>query len=223
MKDLLNDEYNELINNIMIFAQPVEELRKCLSFYTKPQLSDIAIRYGITNTREKKAVVISTLADAILELLSNDLKYENLDEVKRLYTFCTNKVKTDDIETIANMLKYRYKGWMYLFATKGKKEFNIVVPDEIRVHLGELLEDEEKMNVISKHQEMLKYLKGLNNLYGVYEREQFLTVWNKYHEKALDFSELEDFLDEAQERLGFFFREGKYLICLLYTSDAADE
>lgn len=212
MKDLINDEYSKLRKEIMIFAQPVEEIRTCLSFYTKPQLSDIAIRYGITNTRAKKAVVIDTLADAIVELLCNDLKYENLDEVKRLYTFCTNKVKTDDIDTIDNMLKYRYKGWMYLFTTKGKKEFNIVVPDEIRVRLAELLEDKEKMNVVAKHQEILKYLKALNNLYGVFERDQFLAVWNKYHEEALNVSELEDFLAEAQDRIGFFFREGEYLI-----------
>ncbi|PRR82010.1 YecA family protein [Clostridium vincentii] len=212
MKDLINDEYTKLRKEIMIFAQPVEEIRLCLSFYTKPQLSDIAIRYGITNTRAKKAIVIDTLADAIVELLCNDLKYENIDEIKRLYTFCTNKVKTDDIDTVTDMLKYRYKGWMYLFTTKGKKEFNIVVPDEIRVHLAELLEDEEKMNVNAKYQEMLKYSKSLNNLYGVYQREQFLTVWNKYHEEALNVSELEDFLVEAQDRLGFFFTEGEYLI-----------
>jgi hypothetical protein len=46
----------------------------------------------------------------------------------------------------------------------------------------------------------------------VYDIEQFVRVWNKYHNEKLEYSQASKYLNNLKDQFDFFWKDGKYII-----------
>jgi hypothetical protein len=60
----------------------------------------------------------------------------------------------------------------------------------------EIIADENFQTVNSKNSELRYYAAALLELYGAYENEQYVTVWNQHHRDKITYEEAEAFLSD---------------------------
>ncbi|BCN29427.1 SEC-C metal-binding domain-containing protein [Anaeromicropila herbilytica] len=213
MQAALNEEQQKLMKEILINGMPSGDLKECLGFYTKQKLADIAVRYGLTKLMsKKKEEIIDIISERILETLSEEIMYEDTSELEKLMDVCSDKETDTELKTITSLLRYRYQGWVYLFNIKNEDSICVVVPEQIKKYMVEFLSDKDKVIETNKNQEMLGFLMALNNMYGIYEIDQYLTVWNKYHEEQLSYDAFVEFFDKVKERYSFCWMDDNYII-----------
>ena len=101
---------------------------------------------------------------------------------------------------------FHSNGFVYLFSNDDK--YYLALPDELAEIYREVTAEENFAVVNANNLELSTYANALLNLYGAYEIEQFVNVWNHHHKNKITYTEAETFLsDMAYFHSDYYFDE----------------
>ena len=212
----MSDNYDDIILNDLkalrmkysIKKLPSYNLRECLSFYTKQGLVDIAYEHGEYISMSKvKGHIIDIVEELLISNIENDSLYFTISERDMLAKFIENGGLADNnIENSLNLKSLGYIFWFY-----HDSNFYAVCPNEIADRFMTSYES-NNANIVKRNNRILNYINALQHIYGVFEIEQLLVVWNKYNKDKLDIIEAYDFLDIVGRRQNYFWWDPPYII-----------
>lgn len=167
--------------DLSIKKEPVDTLTECLNYYTKAKLFELG-------EEQEESVSIHQLKDEMIELIEEILlknveedKLELTDDEKKAIEQVIKGEETDKIN-IEDTKSFRRLGYIFWFYNK--KEFNLVCPKEIA---EKYMNTKEEVPALSKiENKILDYADALKNIYGVFELDQLVKVWNEHNEDKLD-------------------------------------
>ena len=87
--------------------------------------------------------------------------------------------------------------YVYLFVSDGKSY--IVLPDELGEIFREVMSDKDFKTLNARNLELNDYAVALLSLYGAYDIDHFIEVWNLHHKEKIDFNEAVEFLNNRME------------------------
>jgi hypothetical protein len=100
----------------------------------------------------------------------------------------------------------RWNDYVYLFSWEDS--YSLVFPVELIQIFREVTAEESFATVNARNLELYVYTKALLELYGTYEIEHFVYVWNHHHKDKITYKEAEDFLvNRAYYRSDYYFDE----------------
>lgn len=186
---------------------PVSTLRECLNFYTKDKLFDLAKEHeDYISKANKKAEMIELFEEILFKNIEKDSQYITNEE-KDIIAKIIKGERISGLE-MEKTRSFKDLGYIYWFYHKG--EIQIVCPSEIGNRYMATYEDNEE--IVKINNKILDYANALQHIYGIYEVEQFLVVWNRYNKEKLD----KEYLDEFMNRLGkgqsYFWLNGPYIV-----------
>lgn len=198
---------------------PSYKLRKCLSFYTKQQLVDIAFEHGEYISMSKiKSTIIDILEGLLISKIENDSLYFKISEREMIARFIQDGgMADDDLEQTITLRGLGYIYWFY-----HDNHFYAVCPDEIASGFMASYEGDNEYT-INRNNKISDYINALQHIYGVFEIEQLLIVWNKYNKDKLDILEAYDFLNIVGRRQNYFWWDPPYIISDYFMHDGEYE
>ncbi|MCL2488761.1 MAG: hypothetical protein FWE80_08770 [Oscillospiraceae bacterium] len=99
---------------------------------------------------------------------------------------------------------FAHNDFLYLFLWD--EQYYLVLPEELIKIYHEVIAEESFAAVNARNLEMTDYAAALLNLYGAYEIEWFVTVWNHHHKDKITEEQAEKFLsDRACFHADFYF------------------
>ncbi len=219
LDDIILDELRPIRMKYSIKKKPSYKLRDCLSFYTKQQLVDIAYEHGEYISMSKlKNHIIDIVEEILISRIESDSLYFTMSERDMLAKFIEDGGVADN--NIERSFKLRALG--YLFWFYHNSHFYAVCPDEIADGFMTSYESNNEYT-IKRNNRILDYIISLQHLYGVFEIEQLLLVWNKYNKDKLDISEAYEFLDAVGRRQNYFWWDPPYIVADYFMHDGEYE
>jgi hypothetical protein len=219
LEDEILEDLEPIRMKYSIKRAPSYNLRECLSFYTKQQLVDIAYEHGeyISMSKVKNAI-IDILEEILISRIESDSLYFTISERDMLARFIEDGGLADNnLEKSISLKRLGYIYWFY-----NDNHFYAVCPDEIADRFMISYESNNE-NIIMRNNKMFDYINALQHLYGVFEIEQLLTVWNKYNKDKLDEQEALEFLNIVGRRQNYFWWDSPYIIADYFMHDGEYE
>ena len=212
----MSDNFDDIILNDLkpirlkysIKEKPSYKLRDCLSFYTKQQLVDIASEHGeyISMSKLKKHI-IDILEEMLISRIESDSLYFTILERDMLAKFIEDGgVADNNIERTIKLKALGYIFWFY-----HNDHFYAICPNEIADGFMRSYESNNK-DTIKRNNRILDYINALQHIYGVFEIDQLLVVWNRYNKDELDIFEAIEFLNVVGRRQNYFWWDPPYIV-----------
>ena len=197
------------IESIAVEYVPAYKLAECLSLKYK-------------NTEEKETA--PERADEVTEEFKQHIYFFDEEQIKFMSDFIEKTqtggliVENDKID-LAGLFPYDY-----FFAYLHDDKLYLVLPDELRDIYIETIAEDNFESIRKLNREMLKYAVALTNLYGAYEIEQFVTVWNQHHKDKIDYYAAEKFLNKSSDYTLEYLQEDDYVFSdSLYSDEETDD
>lgn len=204
----LREELKKVNIEFSIKKAPKFTLTECLNFYTKDNLFALANEHkSYIAKAKKKAEMIELLEEILLNNIEKDSLYITeaqrktiADVIKKVNL---NEINMEDTRSFKNL------GYIYWFYHNN--EIQIVCPDEIaEKYMNSYEKDNEE--IIKMNNDLSNYARALQHIYGVFEAEQLVKVWNKYNKEKIDEEFVFDFMDVIGRRQNYFWWDYPYII-----------
>lgn len=221
--NILEDEILEDLKPIRmkysIKKAPSYKLRECLSYYTKQQLVDIAFEHGEYISMSKvKSAIIDSIEEILISRIEKDSLFFTMPERDMLAKFIEDGGLADNnLEKSISLKSLGYIFWFY-----NDNHFYAVCPDEIASGFMKSYEGNDEYTV-NRNNKMMDYIIALQHIYGVFEIEQLLVVWNKHNKDKLDILEGYEFLNTVGRRQNYFWWDPPYIISDYFMHDGEYE
>ena len=210
-----------LLQKYSIVSAPQTKLKKCLVASKTKMLESIArdndvyLQHGLTKAR---------IADAIMPVILNkfkrDMEYITISELKFLHKMNSeNQFKVDDLIYNEYAIFVNY-GYVYIY--NYEKHLYPVLPDEIKEMLPSVLTDKFKQ-IILFNQKLFTYIRALLNLYGVFDIQQLMEVWNLYSNEKISNKNIERFFKNIKYYQKYDFTFYKGVLISTYFNDENEE
>ena len=111
--------------------------------------------------------------------------------------------------------------FVYLFENNG--DYYLVLPVELKDIFREITNDEGFSNVNGKNLELMFYATALLELYGAYEIQHFVVVWNHHHKDKITYKEAETLLSDLAYFESDYYFEEDYVVHDCLAIDEFDE
>lgn len=109
-------------------------------------------------------------------------------------------------------------GFVYLFSWEGSDY--LVLPDELAEIYNKVLSEAGFAVKSKRNQEICAYANALLNLYGAYETDRMVEVWNHHHREKITYREAEKVLsDLAYFHSDFYFADNYIVHDCLFDDD----
>lgn len=212
--------FNEMWDRLALKKRPVYSLRGCLESYGERMLQHLEQTFSIEGSKEEaRGERIKRLDSAIRK----DMKQQLLYLTKRQAYFlleCTQKPYINNLseafgfETVFSLVDV---GWVYWFVMG--EETCFVLPAELKKIVEDIFFEGDTFFEQQKYYELSEYIEAFVHLYGTFELEHLLDVWNQHHpEDLFMLGELEKYVRGASERQPVFVSKG----VLIYSADVFD-
>lgn len=99
----------------------------------------------------------------------------------------------------------------YLSVFLHEDKLYLGLPDELRDIYTEAIAEENFEVTRVNNREMIKYATALINLYGIYEIQQFVSVWNQHHKEKINHDEAKSFLNASSDFAADYFADHNYV------------
>ncbi|MCL2672594.1 MAG: hypothetical protein FWF10_11265 [Clostridiales bacterium] len=110
---------------------------------------------------------------------------------------------------------------VYLFCTNG--DYFLVLPDELRKIFREVTEAAGFAAENARKRELSEYAAALANLYGVYDVDQFLLVWNRHHREKITEEEAISFLEDREQFYSDFYFMEDFIVHMGIDEEEAED
>ena len=208
---------DEMVLFESIKGEPKTGLMECLLYYKKDRLIAIAEEHKLAvNSKSTKNRIADELEPLILKNFKKDLEYlqqhqiDFLFKVKGTFPAEMDALKYGDYKTLVSL------GYVYLF--NFNEHIYPVIPNELSTMLSEAFAKELKLKSVH-NQKLLSYAIALVNLYGVYEIEQFVNVWNTHNKEKITILEANEFIDVMGKRQGYFWQDDNFIVSNYFEND----
>ncbi|MBU5225940.1 SEC-C domain-containing protein [Clostridium senegalense] len=177
-------------------------LKECLSDLTKNNLTDLAGIYEIVGRHKmKKDMLVDALCSKIQDanILQEDLVSVDDNGMKLLQELRDEKYIECTTMPVENYVFLYNIGMAFTYISENK--VYIVMPNEIKdvvkkINFKELDVKQER------YRNVQEYLLAFSNLYGIFEIEFFMNIFNDNNDEKLDEKEFLDILDKFAGSLG---------------------
>ncbi|MHB1151572.1 MAG: hypothetical protein ACYCWE_00435 [Eubacteriales bacterium] len=112
-------------------------------------------------------------------------------------------------------------GFVYLFSWEGNDY--LVLPDELAEVYHKVLSEADFTVKSKRNQEICAYANALLNLYGAYETEWLVKVWNHHHREKVTNREAEKVLSDLADFHADFYFEEDYIVHECLFEDEFDQ
>ena len=117
-------------------------------------------------------------------------------------------ITTDEAKELAVVADYGY-----LYVNKTEKEgFYPVLPNEIAALFNQLAADKSYQEKLEHNQKLFDIVLALVHLYGVYDVDQLIAVWNRHQSDVLTKEAAMDYLEKVGIRQPYFYFNGSLVI-----------
>lgn len=213
--------YSEIWGTYALKKKPVYLLKKCLESYNERTRTAISHTIKIEGKRERESqeAWIDRLAVAVQQDMKQQLAYLTDKQADFLLSGVENTdtspiADIDDLVTALSLLKV---GWGYWFFSN--EEIHFVIPEELKKIVREAIVEGNFFLQQQKYPALSEYIEALVNLYGAFEINHLLAVWNQHHpEELLTLLQLTEFITGINEHQFVFENEGN----LIYAAGAID-
>lgn len=201
-------QLKEVMIKESIKKQPFSTLKECLRCYTKAKLTNIAKLHGIhLKQSQRKDEMIGIVEGTLIENISKDSF--NMTSLERELLACLSSQDQIEENRLEEIKILKSLGYVYLFYYK--KKFYTILPGELSDKFLESYHKKDE-NTIEENDEMYTYIKALVQLYGVYEVNQLIVVWNRYHREKLNKKKVYEYLDREIDEQKDFYWNFPYII-----------
>ena len=179
------DTTEEMFDYVRIEAPPVYSLEECIAATKKqhPHIED-----------ENDEDYIDSAED-LIKGFRTSVYLANEKELAFLQTAAElTKAKSpwkDDVRHYPFRV-FGFNHFVFLF--QYEDELHLVLPEELIEEYQKIIAEESFAETNSRNNELFTYAAALSNLYGIYEIEQFVAVWNRHHKDKITEDEAETFL-----------------------------
>jgi hypothetical protein len=204
----IKEQLRKINMDFSIKKAPKYRLKECLNFYTKDKIFDLANEHReYISKSKKKAEMVDLLEEILLKNLENDSSYITLSERETI----AKVIKKEDINEI-NMEKTKnFKELGYIYWFYHNNDIQIVCPNEIADRYMIAYEKDNKER-IKMNNDLSDYTRALQRIYGVFEANQLVTVWNKYNKEKLNEEFIFEFMDIIGRRQNYLWWHSPYII-----------
>ncbi|NEU04474.1 SEC-C metal-binding domain-containing protein [Clostridium senegalense] len=177
-------------------------LKECLSDLTKNNLTDLAGIYEIVGRHKmKKDMLVDELCSKIQDanILQEDLVPVDVHGMKLLQELRNEKYIECTTMPVENYIFLYNIGMAFTYISENK--VYIVMPTEIK-HLIEKINFEKLAVKQERYRNVQEYLLAFSNLYGIFEIEFFMNIFNDNNDEKLDEEEFLDILGKFAGNVG---------------------
>ena len=198
----------------VIKGPPVYSLSNCLQAYSESMLYSLEEKLEVEKPKseESKGERLERLDSAIQQ----DMKQQLLYLTKRQAYFlveCAQKSYIDilsdayGMETVFSLIDV---GWIYCFVTGDDACF--VLPEELKKIVENTFFEGDTFLKQQKYYELSEYIEAFVHLYGAFEMDHLLDVWNQhYSDDSLTLEQLENYVRKVNGRQVVFESEGEFI------------
>ena len=111
----------------------------------------------------------------------------------------------------------------FMFVFHHENELHLVLPMELIVEYRKIIAAESFGQINTRNRDLYAYATALTNLYGAYEIEQFVEVWNRHHKDKITLKEAETFLSDRAVFNSDYYLEDGYVVHDCLFADDFDE
>jgi hypothetical protein len=196
-------------------------LIECLELFSLNKMRDIAEYYGITGiSKAKKLELIPLLFETITKNFLDSYIYFTPYQEEGFNNIIEKNI-VEDVEIFCSIyyLLY-YSGIAYYFYNNDK--LYITIPTEI-IEIYNNANLNELNKIKEKNQGIFKYMMALCNIYGIYDSEQFIKIFNMYHKEKMTEKEFVRYAEIMNTKQSYFSIDSEdYNNCLVFVGDDED-
>ena len=208
------DTIKEMFDYVWIEAPPVYSLEECIAATKKqhPNVDD-----------ENDEDYIESAED-LIEHFRTSLYLSNEKELAFLQTAAELTESRLPWKDNVRHYPFRVFGFNHLvFLFLHEDELHLVLPTELIAEYHKIIAEENFAEINARNNELFTYATALVNLYGTYEIEQFVAVWNRHRKDKITAKEAEIFLINRAYFNSDYYLEDGFVVHDCLSSDDFDE
>lgn len=207
------DEIKESFQDRIIYGEPVYSLAECVS----AQNTDDEDTDGDSENHSNPVEEIKERFRTGLYLCDPS----QLDFLRFAAELSEKKAAWEDNIAYQPFRVFFFNDFVYLFSHEDK--YYLVLPEELAAMYREAALSKGFAAANAYMLELSDYAAALLQLYGAYEREQFVTVWNHHHKNKITINEAEEFLSNRAYFDSDFYFIGDFVVHDCLFDDDFDE
>ncbi|MDF2821113.1 MAG: hypothetical protein K0R15_1554 [Clostridiales bacterium] len=215
MEEKLKKELRNIRIQLSIKKKPLYSLKECLACYSKEKLIDIAYIHGIYQAYlQKKADIIRLLEEKLISNITNDSLFMSDLEREALAQIAIDACNETCIDT---SIALQNIGYVYLFYNNDC--FYPVLPVEIAEIFMTLYNEESNKEVVKRNNDIFRFSKALTEIYGVYEVDQLILIWNKYNGTKLEMTEAYEHMNTMSRLQMLYWWDEPYVVSAYFEDE----
>ena len=192
-EELTQEMQDELYGHIIVLHKPVFYFTECLTTYSKEDMIALADDLNYKVRRSKTKTVIAEDFFKKLSLRSqHQLSYQPKENLHLLKELMNGPKEIDFLPfsrknpELFDLLHFR---WVFLFYYEDT--YTLVLPKETKEMLKSFIDDSDFKEDHKRKSLLRGYVEAFMNLYGAFETDFFLKVWNQHNKQyPLDLTEV---------------------------------
>ena len=208
------DRTYDLFEDHILQGEPVYTLAECLA--AKQKVKEAKYPDDETTAQDPSE---------IRELFRKTLSYcdeRALALIRHAEELSKQKAGTT-LEAINYYPFWLFHNWAFIYLFENDGSFYLVLPEELAAIYHEVIADEDFAPANARNLELISYATALAELYGIFEIDQFIAVWNHHHKEKITPMDAVDFLIFYQEFGADFFLDKGFAIHDSLNDDEFDD
>ncbi|WP_035053410.1 SEC-C metal-binding domain-containing protein [Carnobacterium pleistocenium] len=184
-EELTQEIRDDLYDLVLILHKPVFSFTECLTTYSKEDMIALAndLRYKVRRSKTK-TVIAEDFFKELLFKSQHQLSFQPKENVHLLKELMNGPKKIDFLPfTRKNpeLFDLLYFRWVFLFYYEDT--YTLVLPNESKELLISFIDDPDFKEEHKRKSLLHGYAEAFMNLYGAFETDFFLKVWNQHNKQ----------------------------------------
>lgn len=184
-EEFTQEMLDELYGHIIILHKPVISFTKCLTTYSKEDMIAIAtdLRYKVRRSKTKTVIAEDFFKELSLKS-QHRLSFQPKDAIQLLQKLMNGPKEIDLIpfsRKNPDLFDLLYFRWVFLFYYEDT--YTLVLPNETKEMLKSFIDDPDFKEKHKRKSLIRGYAEAFMNLYGAFETDFFLKVWNQHNKQ----------------------------------------
>lgn len=192
-EELTPEMLDELYGHIFVLQKPVFSFTECLTTYSKDDMIAISddLRYKVRRSKTK-TVIAEDFSKELSLKSQHQLSFQPKENIQLLKELMNGPKKIDFLpfsRKNPELFDLLYFRWVFLFYYEDT--YTLVLPNETKEMLQIFIDDPDFKEEHKRKSLLHEYVEAFMNLYGAFETDFFLRVWNQHNKQyPLELNEL---------------------------------
>lgn len=192
-EELTQEMLDELYGHIIVLHKPVFSFTECLTTYSKEDMIAIAtdLRYKVRRSKTKTVIAEDFFKELSLKS-QHQLSFQSKETIQLLKELMNGPKEINFIpfsRKNPGLFDLLYSRWVFLFYYEDT--YTLVLPNETKEMLQSFIDNPDFKEENKRKNLLHEYVEAFMNLYGAFETDFFLKVWNQHNKQyPLELNEL---------------------------------